>query len=143
MFGNDYSEWLDRYAMLDRLESEDVNAHLKRSKNTPLISIVMPVYNPNLVWLNEAIQSVRDQLYPHWQLCIADDKSTDPKVREVLLNYQALDERIKVTFRAANGHISAASNSALEHSGLLPLQSWSCHGTPRSPSPSFVFQRYT
>ncbi|WP_288191383.1 glycosyltransferase family 2 protein [uncultured Phyllobacterium sp.] len=114
MFGNDYSEWLDRYAMLDRVESEDVNAHLKRSKNTPLISIVMPVYNPNLVWLDEAIQSVRDQLYPHWQLCIADDKSTDPRVREVLLNYQALDERIKVTFRAANGHISAASNSALE-----------------------------
>lgn len=112
--GNDYSEWLDRYAMLDGLAAEEVHAHLERSKKTPLISIVMPVYNPNLEWLEEAIQSVRNQLYPHWQLCIADDKSADPNVRQALLNYQALDERIKVTFRAANGHISAASNSALE-----------------------------
>ena len=44
---------------------------------------------------------------------IADDASTAPQVREWLTYYQAQDDRIKVTFRSENGHISACSNSAL------------------------------
>jgi GT2 family glycosyltransferase len=114
MYGNDYAEWLEHYAILDHLEPAAVEEHLKRVGNLPLISIVMPVYNPNLVWLQAAIESVQNQVYPHWQLCIADDKSTNPKVREELLRYQTLDKRIKIIFRETNGHISAASNSALE-----------------------------
>lgn len=114
LFGNDYSEWLHNYGSLNQLEPAQVNALLKGPKQLPQISVVMPVYNPNLTWLREAVQSVRDQVYPNWQLCIADDKSTNPKVREELLKYSALDKRILVTFREANGHISAASNSALE-----------------------------
>ena len=114
MYGNDYAEWLERYAMLDHLELAAVKEHLKQAGNLPLISIVMPVYNPNLIWLQAAIESIQNQVYPHWQHCIADDKSNNPKVREELLRYQALDKRIKVIFRETNGHISAASNSALE-----------------------------
>lgn len=114
LFGNDYSEWLHNYGSLNQLESAKVKALLKGPKQLPQISVVMPVYNPNLAWLQEAVQSVRDQVYPNWQLCIADDKSTNPKVCEELLKYAALDKRILVTFREANGHISAASNSALE-----------------------------
>ncbi|WP_163312991.1 glycosyltransferase, partial [Klebsiella aerogenes] len=67
---------------LNQLESAKVKALLKGPKQLPQISVVMPVYNPNLAWLQEAVQSVRDQVYPNWQLCIADDKSTNPKVRE-------------------------------------------------------------
>jgi GT2 family glycosyltransferase len=73
----------------------------------------MPVYNTPEVWLVKAIESVRAQLYPHWELCIADDASTAPHVRRVLEDYMRRDARIRVTFREANGHISAASNSAL------------------------------
>ena len=62
----------------------------------------------------EAIESVQKQLYPNWELCIADDASSDPHVRPILERYAAEDDRIKVVFRKDNGHISAASNSALK-----------------------------
>ncbi|MBW4470182.1 MAG: glycosyltransferase [Stenomitos rutilans HA7619-LM2] len=80
----------------------------------PLISVVMPVYNPPEAFLRAAIDSVIDQIYPHWELCLADDVSTAPYVRPILEFYQAQDSRIKVTFRTTNGHISRCSNSALE-----------------------------
>ena len=73
----------------------------------------MPVYNTDLRWLREAIKSVRAQLYPHWELCISDDASTLPGVKELLREYADKDERIHVVFRDTNGHISANSNSAL------------------------------
>jgi GT2 family glycosyltransferase len=55
-----------------------------------------------------------DQSYSDWELCIADDASTDPSVRRVLQGYMDSDPQIKVCFREVNGHISNASNSALE-----------------------------
>ncbi|TAD73231.1 MAG: glycosyltransferase [Oscillatoriales cyanobacterium] len=80
----------------------------------PTISIVMPTYNTPEALLIEAIESVIEQTYPHWELCIADDRSSQPQVRQILERYQRQDQRIKVVFRAENGHISRASNSALE-----------------------------
>ncbi|WP_439566229.1 glycosyltransferase family 2 protein [Gloeocapsopsis crepidinum] len=80
----------------------------------PAISIIMPVYNPPEQFLQAAIASVLEQVYPYWELCIADDASTKPYVKSVLEEYASKDARIKVVFRAENGHISQASNSALE-----------------------------
>ncbi|WNN91270.1 glycosyltransferase [Gloeocapsopsis dulcis] len=80
----------------------------------PVISIVMPVFNPPEQFLKAAIASVLEQVYPYWELCIADDASTKPYVKSVLEEYANKDPRIKVVFRAENGHISRASNSALE-----------------------------
>jgi glycosyltransferase involved in cell wall biosynthesis len=74
----------------------------------------MPVYNPPEQYLREAIESVLDQVYPHWEFCIADDASTKPYVKQVLEEYAKLDNRIKVVYRSENGHISRCSNSALE-----------------------------
>lgn len=83
-------------------------------KYKPLISVILPVYNPPENYLKAAIDSVRDQVYPYWELCIADDASTDENVITILQEYAEIDEKIKVVFRKENGHISAASNSALE-----------------------------
>jgi glycosyltransferase involved in cell wall biosynthesis len=80
----------------------------------PVISVVVPTYNTPEPFLREAIDSVRNQIYPNWELCIADDASTEPHVREVLEEYAAQDKRIKVVFRQENGHISQSSNSAIE-----------------------------
>ena len=77
-------------------------------------SVLVPVYNTPEHWLRRCIDSVRAQVYPHWQLCIADDASPDPAVARVLAEYAALDPRIQVVRRTENGHISRASNSALE-----------------------------
>jgi GT2 family glycosyltransferase len=88
--------------------------HVRTWPAHPLISVLMPVYNPPPRWLERAIQAVLEQTYPHWELCITDDASTDPQVTQLLQRYAAMDPRIKVAFRPQNGHISAASNTALE-----------------------------
>ncbi|WP_242020438.1 glycosyltransferase [Microcoleus sp. FACHB-1515] len=80
----------------------------------PTISVLMPVYNPPEAYLRSAIESVLAQAYSYWELCIADDASTDANVRSIIKEYAAIDSRIKIAFRPENGHISACSNSALE-----------------------------
>jgi len=112
--GFSYRRWARRY---DRLGAQDLQAigeSSARLEYRPLISVLMPVYNTDERWLRAAIESIRNQHYPDWELCVADDASTDPKVGEVLRQFQSQDSRIKVVFRKVNGHISAASNSALE-----------------------------
>jgi glycosyltransferase involved in cell wall biosynthesis len=112
--GRSYNEWVAAYdsltdsrrAMLVRAAAELVHK--------PVISVVMPVYNPPVGLLDEAIHSVRRQIYPHWELCIADDASPNPEVTQLLKKHAAEDKRIKLALRDTNGHISAASNSALE-----------------------------
>jgi GT2 family glycosyltransferase len=109
-----YERWIELY---DTLTSDDLGA-LRSLANaldeTPLVSVVMPVFDPPEWALVEAIQSVLDQVYENWELCIADDASTEPHVRRVLDAYARRDPRIRVVYRASNGGISAASNSALE-----------------------------
>jgi len=109
-----YENWINVY---DRHTPESLNAlaaNVSSLARQPLISVVMPVYNTPEKWLARAIESVTAQAYPRWELCIADDASTEPYVRPLLERSAAADRRIKVAFRQENGHISAASNSALE-----------------------------
>ena len=74
----------------------------------------MPVYNTDLKELEEAIQSVINQSYHHWELCIADDASPRAGIREKLESFAFKDARIKLTFRDTNGGISEACNSAAQ-----------------------------
>jgi len=78
-----------------------------------LISVLMPVYRPDVRWLRRAIESVMRQSYQNWELCIVDDFSNVPEVRAVIEELCSIDARIKVLFRNSNGHISVASNDAL------------------------------
>jgi len=110
---NDYSEWIRRYDTLTDATRAKMRQSAEGFARKPLISVVMPCYNPNPEWLRAAIESVRRQIYPRWELCIADDASTDPAIRCILEDYSRGDARIKVVFRETNGHISAASNSAV------------------------------
>lgn len=110
----DYQKWTQLYDTLTDADRAAILGRITELEYKPLISIVMPVYNVEEIWLRLAIESARKQLYPHWELCIADDNSSHPHVRSVLEEYAKKDSRIKVTYRQTNGHISAASNSALE-----------------------------
>lgn len=83
-------------------------------KLQPLISIVMPTFNTPVEYLKECIESVQMQSYPNWELCIADDASTSKDVVVTIKRLMEEDERIKLIERAQNGHISAATNSAIE-----------------------------
>ncbi len=80
----------------------------------PKISIVIPVYNVEKIWLQKAIDSISNQIYTNWELCLADDASPKPHIKPMLEEFGQSDERIKITFRKENGRISRATNSALE-----------------------------
>ena len=111
---NNYQEWVRRF---DTIEEEDLKAiatYVESLPYKPLISLVLPTYNTPERWLRLVIESVRANVYQNWELCIADDASTRDEVRQVLNEYAEKDKRIKVVFREKNGHIAAASNSALE-----------------------------
>jgi glycosyltransferase involved in cell wall biosynthesis len=115
MLGDDsYAAWVKEFDTVGARERIVLRRDLRTLRRHPLISIVMPVYNPDLVYLSDAINSVRAQIYENWELCIADDASTDALVAQTLKEHAAADSRIKLTFRERNGHIAACSNSALQ-----------------------------
>lgn len=126
-----YDIWVEKFDTLSQADRDKIRTHISSFERTPLISIVMPVYETPEWALREAIDSIRRQLYPHWELCIADDASTARHIADVLQEAAANEPRIKWMRRARNGHISAASNSALslatgefvalmDHDDLLP-----------------------
>ncbi len=107
-----YQKWVAH----DRLTPADILAAKRAIEQwsvRPKFSVIMPVYNVEANWLEKAIQSVRNQIYPDWELCIADDASPKPHIKRILSHYSQIDPRIKVVFRPENGQIVAASNDAL------------------------------
>lgn len=111
---SDYDSWIK---LFDQLNDEDVaaiRADIERLPAQPLISIVMPAYNTRSEHLRRAVDTVRGQLYENWELCVVDDGSPQPHVAQILADYAAGDARIKFVRREENGHIAAASNTALE-----------------------------
>ena len=110
---HDYRQWVRDYDTPGPGDRIELRRRLRALHRWPRFSILVPVYNADLKFLATAIDSVRAQVYQNWELCLADDASTDPKVRPFLEQAAASDPRIKLTLRATNGHISAASNSAL------------------------------
>jgi GT2 family glycosyltransferase len=93
---------------------KDSSRGAAQDPSSPLLSVLMPVYDTPERWLRLAMESVLRQTYTNWELCIADDYSTLPHIRCTLTEYLEKDARIRVVFRESNGHIAAASNSCLE-----------------------------
>jgi O-antigen biosynthesis protein len=109
----DYPVWIELYDRIDAQQRNEISDRINRMDHPPLISILMPAFNPVPEHLLDAIRSIQVQIYPFWELCIADDASTDPAIPPLLRTAQAADNRIRIVWREQNGHISAASNSAL------------------------------
>ena len=108
-----YLEWLECFATLTPQSRAQLQRQILQLAHRPLLSIILPIYNGDLKFLGRAIASVRRQIYQHWELCLADDASTDPLIKPYLEDFLRTDRRIKAIFREKNGHISASSNSAL------------------------------
>ncbi|MGI8469537.1 MAG: glycosyltransferase family 2 protein [Pyrinomonadaceae bacterium] len=109
-----YRRYIKKFEFLMVADRRKILQNIENFSYKPLISVVMPVYNVEEKWLRLCIESVTKQIYTNWEFCIADDASPSPRVREILEEYAAEDSRFKIVFRETNGHISAASNSALE-----------------------------
>jgi glycosyltransferase involved in cell wall biosynthesis len=108
-----YKFWIKHFDRYSQEDFQRIKEETEKLSVKPMLSVIMPVFNPDLDFLKQAIKSVQDQVYPYWELCIADDASTKPGVKETIQEFCSTDQRIKTIFRTNNGHISAASNSAL------------------------------
>ncbi len=106
-FRRQFRNWL----LLEKRELQEEQK--KRWGYEPLISIIVPVYNVKEKQLEACINSVLNQTNKNWELCIADDASTMKEVKKTLKKYEN-NPKIKIIYRKENGHISKASNSAIE-----------------------------
>lgn len=98
----------------NRLKRTSIDGRADAFPYQPLISIVIPTYNTPLPYLKKAVQSVRQQHYKNWELCICDDASTHSAIKNWLSSIEG--ERVKVIFSEQNGGISSATNRAVRHS---------------------------
>jgi glycosyltransferase involved in cell wall biosynthesis len=110
----DYIDWIENKEKISVPSLEEVLSSVSAFSIVPVISVVMPTYNTDEKFLRLCIESVLNQHYSNLELCIADDNSPDENVKAVLTEYANKDSRVKLVFRAENGHISKATNSALE-----------------------------
>jgi GT2 family glycosyltransferase len=126
-----YRRWVTLYDTFSDTDRDAILAEIRSWTQPPLISVVMPVFNTPERYLRKALASVIGQLYPNWELCVADDASAKPHVAAVLAEYAAKDLRIRIVSRPTNGGISEATNNAsdlatgeyiafLDHDDVLP-----------------------
>lgn len=111
---SEYDVWTRMY---DSFGPAELAAFGRRAQalgdRAPLISVLVPVYDTPEPWLRRCLDSVLAQACGNWELCVADDASPAPHVAAVLQEYARRDPRVRVVRRERNGHISAASNTAL------------------------------
>ena len=108
----EYQAWLDRHRPSSR-ELETMRNESQAFSFRPLISVITPVFNTPVEWLEQAVDSVVAQAYENWELLLIDDASSDSAMLKFLSQVQQRDSRIRVIRREDNGGISAASNDGL------------------------------
>jgi GT2 family glycosyltransferase len=120
---NDYELWIQKNEP-SKKDVREMRLKAKYFPYKPLISIITPVWNIDDKLLRAAIDSVLNQIYVNWELCIVDGGSTKPQVKKALEEYSRKDKRIKIKYLETNKGISENSNEALlmasgEFIGLL------------------------
>jgi GT2 family glycosyltransferase/SAM-dependent methyltransferase len=111
---SDAYQWWIRIHEQPSPAADVIDHNIRQFRYRPKISLVMPVYNTPREYLENAINSVRNQTYKDWELCICDDGSTQAHIHPYLNECSRRDPRIRVTFSESNQGISAASNAALQ-----------------------------
>ena len=108
---DEYGRWFARH----RVSAEEA-AKLREQSRTfsyrPLLSILMPTFNPNDEFLTAAVESVIAQVYENWELILVDDGSSDSRARALLKNLGQRDARIQIGVQE-HGGISSALNTGL------------------------------
>lgn len=107
-----YQRWIRKKALTEKRTAR-LKTNISTFKHTPKISIIMTVYNIDRRILEKAVESVLNQVYENWELCIVDDASSRPHVKRVLERFRGADNRIKVKYLEKNKGMSGAANEAL------------------------------
>ncbi|MEO8346094.1 MAG: glycosyltransferase [Betaproteobacteria bacterium] len=111
---SEYAAWQQVHLTLNDADRTKITARIREAGPLPLLSVVMPTYDTRPAWLYEAVRSVRDQLYPRWELCVADDCSTTSEAQDRVRALTLADERIRAVYLESNVGIGLASNAAID-----------------------------
>lgn len=116
-----YAAWYEKNKVS---EEELTKQRNKEFPYMPLFSILVPVYNTPIPYLREMLDSVRNQTYQKWQLCIANANPENEEVARILNQYIEMDKRIQVVNVPENLGIAQNTNKALsiakgDYIGLL------------------------
>lgn len=105
--------FLNQSSYLKYLENQRKSVVVKELAYRPLISFIVPTYNVSRALLTECLDSLLNQSYDHFEICISDDHSSLEETIEVLKEYEKKYPQIHVVYREENGMISEASNTAI------------------------------
>ena len=106
----DYGEWYE----LTKPTEEELKAQRETHfEKEPLFSVVIPVYKTPERYLKEMLDSILDQTYGNWEVCIADGSPRGQDVEKVLKKYAQKDSRIRYEILGGNRGISGNTNAAL------------------------------
>jgi O-antigen biosynthesis protein len=106
-----YQHWIKRQ---ESKQLKNIQSVLSNTKPNKLISILLPTYNSNPLFLEACINSVLQQSYQKWQLCIVDDASTETEHIGIIEEFVEMDERIIFHKKSENTHISDTTNACLK-----------------------------
>ncbi len=110
---NEYQKWFERHRVTPA-QAAALRTEARTFTSQPLVSIITPVFNTPVPWLEEAVASVEQQAYENWELLLVDDASTNPTTLEALRKVGRHDPRIRVFRLEKKSGISAASNVGIE-----------------------------
>lgn len=116
-----YEKWFAQHKITKAEQQKQREMHFPHE---PKISIIVPAFRTPELFLRQMVQSVLDQTYSNWELCIADGGVEDTVVEETIREYQKQDDRIRYVKLPENRQISGNSNAALalatgEYAALL------------------------
>ncbi|WP_454021108.1 glycosyltransferase [Azospirillum sp. Marseille-Q6669] len=145
----DYAAYFDDHYSETSMRRLQLPKRAAALEKRPLFSVLMPVCDPPLWMLAEAIESVRAQAYGEWELCIADDASRDDAVRMLIQREAARDARIRAVFSGTRSGVSANTNRALslatgshvaflDHDDRLAVDALLCMAEELAKAPSPV-----
>lgn len=110
--GMTYERWISLYGSLNESDEEAIRRHIPEMTSRPLISVFIPGSGAEEKWVRRAIESLRNQLYPHWELCISVNMSGNQPINAVLEEYANSDGRIRLVSQGQNADTQAESKGA-------------------------------
>lgn len=107
----DYERWLERHKITEAIREAQKETVFDEQ---PCFSIVVPLYKTQEKYLNELVESVKNQTYSNWELCLSDGSGADSPLKEILKELEHSDSRIKVISSKEALQIAENTNAAID-----------------------------
>jgi glycosyltransferase involved in cell wall biosynthesis len=109
-----YNQWHQHQEQLKPEQLAILKNNIELFAAKPLVSIVMLAHNSNSELLQQALQSIVEQIYSNWELCIISNASVQGIHVDVLKHFQQQENRIKIQFETMSQHTAIATNKAID-----------------------------